>query len=274
MPYMHQALEAEQVLRLEVDGVHIPYGSAPAAEKTANDEVEDTSITIAFTKLEVTDKTFELCYRIKNRSENDVWVLDSVDFLESRFEVYLAEDDQTLLIRRRLEVPTFVVWFAPPTGRYVRLRTGEVWTETFSLTLPVRPSCLFPVSMSTTEYAKRLVLEIGLYNEDLPGMVRGILVEAEKLGCPSLTSLNLGDHNLPVIERYFGGLRIDSYFGGLLGFEEYYYKDSGDQVLIPYTYQALKGEQVLRITVDGVLIPYEEVMAESINAQGKEDYKP
>jgi len=101
----------------------------------------------------------------------------------------------------------------------------------------------------------------------LPGLIRGILEEAEKLG---EATFNPNDRNISVIARYFKGLLIAGYFGGLSGFEEYYYKDSNDQLRIPYMHQALESEQVLRITVDGVLIPYEEVPAEYTQTK-KED---
>ena len=46
-----------------------------------------------------------------------------------------------------------------------------------------------------------------------------------------------------------------------------------EEVVMNYEDPAKQGEHVLQITIDGVLIPYEEVMAEPINAQGKEEYK-
>ncbi len=47
-----------------------------------------------------------------------------------------------------------------------------------------------------------------------------------------------------------------------------------EEVVMNFEDQAKQGEHVLQITIDGVIIPYEEVMAEPINAQGKEEYKP
>ena len=270
IPYMGQVLNGEQVLRLEVDGAHIPYGSAPASEETANDEVEDTPITIALTNLDVNDTNLDLNYKIKNRSDHDIWILEKIIFPEYEYEVFMAEDDQTLVIRRRLDVPTVVTWFAPPEGSYIRLRQGDERTETLSLTLPIRPSRLFSFPISTAEFARRLVLEIGFYDENLPVMIRGILEGAERL---SWADLVFDNSNQDIIEQYFTGLRIAYHFGGLSGFNNFHYQDE-NQVWIPYTFQELLGEQVLKITMDGMHIPYEEVMAAPINAQGKEEYKP
>lgn len=254
--YMGPVLNGEQILRLEVDGAHIPYGSAPAAEETANDEVEDTPITIALTKLDVNDTILELSYKIKNSSDHDIWVCDSVHVYQGfDFEVYLSEDGQTLLIRKRLDVPTEVVWMECPTGRYVRLRPGQERVESFSLTVPVHPSRVFASGRSTADHARRLVLEIGFYNEDLPGMIRGVLEVAEKLNCARLEPI---EYETAIFKRYFNGIWIEHLFGGLSGFEEYTYKDGSEQILIPYTWQFFKGERFSQIVIDGVYIPYEQ----------------
>jgi hypothetical protein len=57
-------------------------------------------------------------------------------------------------------------------------------------------------------------------------------------------------------------------------------KDSDDdpnkynKAVISYLHPANEGEHFLRITVDGVLIPYEDVMAIPINTQGEGEYEP
>jgi len=89
----------------------------------------------------------------------------------------------------------------------------------------------------------------------MPGMIRGILTEAERLSDTRL------DHNLEIInKRYFGGLIVRDFFGGLLYFNELNegLRSRDEEVLIPYTHQLLKGENILRITIDGLLIPCEE----------------
>jgi len=212
---------------------------------------EEAGVTIELTKLDVNDTTLDLSYKIKNISDHDVWVCDNVGF-EKRYEVYIAQDDQTLMIRRRFEVPTYLLYYEPPEGQYFRLRPDEERAESLSLVVPVQRDFVFSGGFGTSKYARRLVLEIGFYNEDLPGLIRGILEEAEKLGG---TTLNLDNRNTSIIERYFKGMLITRYFGGLSGFEEYY-QDSDKQLRIPYMHQALESEQVLRLEVDGVYIPY------------------
>jgi len=256
IPYMRQVLNCEQVLRLEVDGVCIPYGSAPAADEPANDKVEDTPITLALTKLDVNDTNLDLSYKIINYSDHDVWILKSVDALNSGFEVYVAEDNQTLLICRRLNVPTFMTWFVVPTGRYVRLQPGEELAETLSLTLPIRQNWVFSFPGSKAEYAKRLALEIGFYDKDLPGMMRTILEFADELDWKEKLGVIVEGHTV-IRERYFKGLYLALDFNGLWGFNKNYYTEP-NQVKINYSEQCMTDEQTLRVAVDGVFIPVKE----------------
>ena len=220
---------------------------------SANDQNSDVSITI--TKFQVNDQTLELSWKIVNHSDHDVWICDSVGF-GYRFEVYMATDDQTLMIRKRFEVPTAILYYVLPDSEYVRLRPDEERTESVSLTVPVQQDFVFTVGVGTAKRATRLILEVGFYDEDLPGLIRSILEEAEKIAGPTP---NLDDHNISIIARYFEGLLIARYFGDLAGFEEYYYKDPSEQLRMPYMHQTLGSEQVLRATIDGVSIPYGEV---------------
>jgi hypothetical protein len=232
-----------------------------AQSETGGDpnNVEEKIVTIELTKLDVNDTTLELSYKIKNNTDHEVWICDDVDvYLASiDFEVYLSEDEQTLLIRKRLDVPTDVEWGSCPNGHYVLLRSGQERTESLSLAVPVHPRRLFASGEAVSDHARRLVLEIGFYNEDLPGMIRDILEMAEKLNCARLES---SEYRTPFFIRYFKGIWIaHQLFGGLSGFEEYTYKEGSEEINIPYTWQNFGGEQVLRIEVDGVYIPYEEV---------------
>ena len=220
------------------------------------------------------DTTLELRYKIKNNADHDVWICDDVDayFASLDFEVYLSEDEQSLLIRRRLDVPTIVYWPIWPYGRYVLLRSGQERTESLSLDVPVHPRRLFASGEAASDHARRLVLEIGFYNEDLPGMIREILEMAEKLNCARLEP---SEYRTAFFMRYFKGIWIaHQVFGGLSGFEEYTYKEGSEEITIPYTQQNLNGEQVLRIEVNGVHIPYEEVPAAYTHAKGRADIQP
>lgn len=128
-------------------------------------------MSLTITKFQVNDQTLAVGFKIINDTDHDVWILESIDFLESGFESYVTEDDRTLLIRRRLDVPTIAIWMGAPYGWYSRLRPGEKWIETLKLDLPVIPSWLFPVPMSDAEYAQRIVLEVGCHTKNLPQMV-------------------------------------------------------------------------------------------------------
>ncbi len=225
--------------------------------------LEDKVVTIELTKLDVNDTTLELSYRIKNNTVHDVWICDDVAFYLTSldFEVFLSEDVQTLLIRRRLDVPTNVEWAINPRGHYVLLRSGQERTESLSLEVPVisQRVFVFPSKRVTSDHAKRLVLEIGFYNEDLPGTIREILETAEKLNC---TRLEYSEYHTDLFQRYFKGIWIaHQLFGGLSGFEEHTYKEGSEEIIIPYSWQRFGGEQVLRIDVDGVYIPYEDEFA-------------
>ena len=220
------------------------------------DQNDVNSVTIALTRLDVNDTKLELSYKIKNNTDADVWVCDDVSVWSTmNFEVYLSEDEQTLMIRKRLDVPTTVYFVVPPYGRYVLLRSDQERTESVSLDVPVGPGPLFASRLGTPDHARRLVLEIGFYDEDLPKLIRDILEMAEEVDCAPL-KLNSQKYSATFYARYFKGAWIAQLFGGLSGFEENTYKEGSEEINIPYTRQQLSGEQVLRIEVDGVHIPY------------------
>ena len=123
--------------------------------------------TITVTKLDISDKILNLSYGIRNELEQDIWICEDITVFQNEFdfETYLSEDNQTLLVRRRLDVPEKgLSLYAPPHGRYVRLRTGEERNEFLSLTVPVYPRRVFQgggAKLNETIIAKRLVVEIG-----------------------------------------------------------------------------------------------------------------
>jgi len=200
--------------------------------------------TIIMAGLEVNEKTLTLRYDIKNGSENDIWICDYIDSM-THCEVYLDDDAQTLVIRRRLGVPTSFCWMGLPYGRYIRLRAGQSRTESVLLSLPVHLRTIFSGSGETqdTVYAVRLLLEIGYYTGDLPGMIRSVLEKAEKISDKNK------DEDLANIRRHMGSsLFFNECNEGL--------SQRDEQVIVAYTWQALKGEHVLSTTVDGQRIPY------------------
>lgn len=204
-------------------------------------DVNDLIIDVNDQTLDVNDQTLELRWKIRNDSDQDVWICSGVGWVAYGdptgldYEAYFDED-QTFVIRRRLDVPTLVVYYIWPEGLYVRLRTGEELTESLLLTLPVRPCRMFitppdPTKLGSLYVARRLVLEVGYHTKDLAQMIFDFEGSTE-------------DPN---------------------GYEE---------AIVPYLSSLNEGENVLRITVDGVHIPYEELWAGYTRAKGKADKQP
>ena len=212
------------------------------------DGEKERAITIALTELDVNDQTLELRYQLRNGSEHDVWICEDIAVFQNEFdfEAYLAEDNQTLQISRKLNVPGYMESYVPRIGRYVRLRAYKERTESLSFTLPVNPRRVYSARRArATEYARRLELEIGFYTGDLTGKVHAILEKVENINNEN------ADTNLILIKR------------GITGFLQFnelneYARYRDEEVNIPYTWQALKGERILRIAIDGVRIPYSE----------------
>jgi len=237
-------------------------GRIQAEDVNDLDDQKESAVTIVLTKFDVNDQSLELNYKIKNDSDHDVWVCDSINALgKFDFECFLAKDAKTLVIRKRFDLreDPLLVRDMPSVlaGRFVRLRAGEERTEFFSDTVPVRPFTLYENDKAYVEYANasRLVLEIGFYDEDLPGMILHIVEIVEKLGC-EIDWKVLSWDDREIITRYFGGFVIESAFN-----RNAYFSDSvkeGEQVTIPYMWPVLRGEKILRWTVDGVSIPYKE----------------
>ncbi len=209
---------------------------------------KESSVAIALTELKVSDKTLELRYQIRNKSKHDVWICEDVEVNDEwDFEAYLAKDNQTLAIRKRLDVWANLESYRQRVGMYARLRAGEERAGSLLLTVPVHPRNVYEAGRPANdlEYATRLAIEIGYYTGDLPGNIRDILEKAEK------TSDTSHDKNLAMIKRCLGDIE---YFFNELNKDV----NLAKKILIPYNWQALKGEQLLRITVDGLLIPYEQ----------------
>ncbi len=266
IPYMQRALTGEKVLSIDVNSVSIPFNSnwpplenQDVNESTDSQDVEESVVSMELTHFEITDANLELGWNIKNNTDHDVWVCDTINAYNpsyKQFEVYMPEDEQTLLIRRRLDVPTVLVWAVHPQGRYVLLRSGQEQNESLSLDVPVKHQHGFSSGRTMSDHARRLVLEIGFYNEDLPGMIRDIIEIEEKLNCVQLQPV---EYENPLFIYFFKGIWIaHKFYAGLSNFEEHVYQEGNEEITIPYTWQNLGSEQVLRIEVDGVSIPYED----------------
>lgn len=103
-----------------------------------NDLIEQ-AVTIELTKFDVNETKLKLQWKIKNDSDHDVWICASVfEHTGTDFEAYTDNDTQTLVVRRRLDVPATIMWDVHPYGKYIRLSPGEKRIESVSLSLPVR----------------------------------------------------------------------------------------------------------------------------------------
>ena len=239
---------------------------------------------VILTKFEITDTTLDLGFQIRNGSNHDVWIChDIAGNLRTHFEAYLAKDEQTFLIRRRFDIATTYQFNEPPIGVYVRLGPGEERPESLSFALPVEARLVFAEDkeLGLGEYATRLVLEIGFYDEDLPGLIRGILTEADKF------TGEITLDNPYIIERYFPGLLVKRYFGSLSSFDQWHTETSKGRLAICYMRDYRLGEQVLHLEVNGLHIPYkvpdwlmlpgdnpacETVLASDLNGDCKVDF--
>jgi hypothetical protein len=219
------------------------------------DASKSPAVTLELTKLEVTDSSLELSYRVRNSSNHEVWVCSDVGRIP--FELYLTHDRQTLLIRKHLSVPCYKIWHRPPApGKYVRLGAATAQSESLRIGLPAGGQFLYTSETTEviTQTVRCLVLEIGYYNEDLPALARSICEVADRFSAEGwrlyLDTVGV-DPNM--WHTYFRGITAR---GALAGFEVVN-KDavSRGYVYLDYSYEAM-AEKVLRMEINGVAIPY------------------
>ena len=215
---------------------------------------DDNNVEIILTKLDVNDTKLNLSWKIINNTSHDVWICDGL-LPGGDPEWFLDTDNKTLLTRRRfnLLMEAFEVSRAFK-GRYIRLHPEQEKEESFSFAVPIHPHSVFGHSQGNAEYAKHLALEIGFYNEDLPNTIQKVVELAEILGC----SLDVSTPEYTEIRRrFFVGRDIALLFNS----ESFtYFRNSiisgDDEIIMPHI-EGMNGEQVLRIEIDGVSIPYE-----------------
>jgi len=224
---------------------------AAFGEASANEQNSGVSMTI--TKFQVNDQTLELGWKIINNSDHDVWICDGLHPGDIT-EIFLDPDAETLVIRRRFDLPMIygVDTSKVLQGSYIRLRSGHEKVDSISLDVPIEPHRSFGQSLGNAENAVRVALEIGFYDEDLPGMILQIVEVAEKINC-DLGVSSLGIQKIS--DRFFGGWAVAKIFKYNDFFRESV-TSGGDEVRIPYMGQVLHGEQVLRLVINDVLIPY------------------
>ena len=229
----------------------------PAVERVAASEVNSVdkekvlTPSINVTELNITNKNLKLCYEIINTSIHDIWICEdiSVGLHDFDFEVYMAEDNQTLLIQRRFDItPRGSSLIVPPKGRYVRLRPGKKRDECLLLSLPVESRFFWRLpSKPGKRFAKSLAFEIGYYPGDMPNMIRSFL---EMVDTSNTTKNLIHQTTIP----WFRSLLFFDWYNWPSRFVRY----RGEETILPWTGDIRMGEQVLRTKINDLRIPYEE----------------
>lgn len=78
------------------------------------------------------------------------------------------------------------MWAAISICRYIHLLPAQEYAESLSRSLPVRPTLVYIPERANAESAKRLALEIGFYDLDLPWMIRDVIEVVDRLDCANL----------------------------------------------------------------------------------------
>jgi hypothetical protein len=196
-------------------GVFFLCHPASGAEQTSDpNAAKATTATIELTSLDVNDSTLKLNYKIRNDSDHEVWVCSDIGWVP--LEIYLTQDRETLLIRKRLYVPNDGIRVAGPwgmpIGKYTRLKSGESHAEQLLINLPVKPVFEFaaPDKDEVVQIVKRLAIEIGYYDEDLPALIHSILKVADLF-----TIVGRGPAlDARIVGTYFPGLAVKSALAG------------------------------------------------------------
>ena len=203
--------------------------------------------TISVTKLDISDKTLKLSYEIRNTTKQDIWILVGFGFppSDTTFEVFMDEDNQTLLLQTRLDFPMTHITIHNLHGRYVLLRAGQTRTESVSLAIPVRPELPFGSGRreQAPEQATCLAIKIGYYPGDLPKMIWEAIEKPEKISDRATIS-----HD-KLMNSYFRGPLEFNWVNEIL-------KQRDEEILIPHTDQYLKYEEIVQTVVKDVAIPY------------------
>ncbi len=233
----------------------VESGDVPTAQ-------EDDVVKIVLTKLDVNDQTLEVGLKIINNTDHDVWICNGYEYPDGSicyFGRFMDKDNKTLVLRRRYNLT--LTWLernaVPRNFRYLRLHPGQEKAESHSFTLPVTPLSVFLSSpKGNAESAQRLAIEIGFYDEDLRALILDVVDMAERIGYDDSAISSLWQSGpLTYYYRFFGGFGITTSFKNTSYFRDSVTSD-GDEILMPPMNKTLNGEQVLRIEVDNVSIPY------------------
>ena len=200
--------------------------------------------TIKITKLDVTETKLILSYEINNDSQQDIWICDRVAAEETiNAIISLAEDRQTLTIRKWLLSSPYVT--DKPDGVYIRLQAGKNRKESLFISLPYPVSILSMPGKQTqdTFTAKRLSINVGYFQGDLPGMFLKYLEEDEV--------------KLYYLMNIFRSIPGESLFYSSLGLiranEDI--RQHNEEFIIRPEYKIFQREKLLHAVIDDINIP-------------------
>jgi len=222
----------------------------PSQAQSRSDSMSE-SPTITVIAMDVSDEVLKLNYEIRNSSEQDIWLYEGLNRGYKNFEVYMTEDDETLLIRRRLAVPKNTFTPEHLSGWYRRIGKNTAREECLLLPLPVHRRTFFrglKRRVKDLEYAKRLKLEIGFYSGDLNEIIFDFLDKAEKY--PEENHINEHGYPIDIVGWLVSSLHFNTSNEGVLNRDE--------QVVLWWNDGTLKGEQVIVTKIDDLKVPYME----------------
>ena len=204
----------------------------------ANPENEGDSekIMIIATKIELNNENLNINYEIRNNSQQEIWICDSIKALPrpiKDYEVFIDENDQTIIVRKRMDVPSSILYTLNPAGKYIRLCPGNKKSYSLLFPIPVNYVGIY-MGMGRREdiiYATRLAIEIGYYVGDLPDLFYNGAIEDEKKSRDTDSTLRSSGTNELLRQR-------------------------NEEIFIPHAYQRFKGEKVLRTIIENQRIPY------------------
>jgi len=236
----HILLQMNHLWIVAVLSAGIPTFSA----KAASEDGKPGDVTLAVTAMDVNDRLLDVSFEIRNASEQEVWICDDVLFERAgNCNIRLSEDNRVLTLSRRPEIPPGVVYARRPRSKYVRLGAGDTREESLSLKMPLnRASASTPSGPAPTDvvYASHLALEISYWEGNLPQIVLDRIEKADQTGDNAAEK--------PLMVKLFGDAASFNYARERL-------RDRDNEIVIPYTYEPIQGEKVLRTSVDGLRIP-------------------
>ena len=203
-----------------------------------------STTTLNITQVKSVTDSIKFEWIIKNTSKQDIWICeDIIAFYEGDLEVLVREEEQTLLIRRRLNVPTTIYFDEIPIGRYVLISSGETLEEEISLHLPIKSSpVLESINLSDTPKLvtlKKVRLEIGFFNEPLRNLVDKEI--AKVLNNPIEETGDYTEDENSLMER-----------DNALALEVVNRNSDKNVVFIPLVWSALDKEQMLATEIEGL----------------------